>query len=139
MNEQHPSNYAWASQMPYLWAGLIFTLIGALFVLALLYLRPNLDPLILITVVTGVGGSMFTGVAAYLKSSETHSSVNGSLSKWKEDHYEMAHTKGVLAGAKAEQERQEEAQKLKFISEAVPVPAAAKVMIVPQSDVPPQP
>jgi len=98
--------------LSYLWAGIFILISGGLFILAILALRPNLDPLILISTVSGLGITVFSSIAAFLKAQEsgnktasTHKAVNGQLSKWKEEFFALAHAQGVIAGINAEQTR----------------------------------
>jgi hypothetical protein len=102
-----------SSPMPYVWAFLIFFLLIVLFILALLYMRPDLDPLILISAIAGIGASLFTGVAAFMKSQETHLSVNSQLSAWKNEFFAMAHAQGVIVGTITEQARVAEQLRVK--------------------------
>lgn len=99
--------------MPYIWTGLTLFLFAGVFVTTLLYLRPEIDSLLLITTAFGMAGTMFTGIAAYLKSEETHTAVNSQLSAWKQEFFTMAHAEGVIAGAENEQARVAEQLKVK--------------------------
>jgi DMSO reductase anchor subunit len=108
-----------SSMLPYIAAGVILVLIGAIFILILLFLRPKLDELILISTVAGIGGTMFASISALIKSQETHLTVNSQLTSWKNEFFEMAHAKGVIAGTETEQARVAEALRLKVASESV--------------------
>ena len=108
--------------LPYIWAAIIFMLLGGVFILGILFIRPNVDPLILITTVFGMAGTMFTGVAVFIKSQETHSSINGRLAEWKKDFYELARLQGVREGASEEQARV--AEQLHVIT----IPATAAIV-----------
>lgn len=109
------------SAMPYVWAALILFLIAALFIVAILYIRPELDPLILISAILGAFSVLFSSVAAYLKSQETHLSVNSQLTEWKKEFFNMAKSEGLIEGAKTEQARIAEQTRLKMGVAAVPV------------------
>ena len=124
------------NSMPYVWAGLIFFLLGGLFILALLFLRPGLDPLILISSVAGIMGTMFTGVAAYLKSQETHLTVNNQLTTWKAEFFEMAHSKGLLEGTEQEQARVAEQLRVKNLTVPRVTPTATPVIVENPNPVP---
>ena len=112
------------SSMPYVWAGLILVLMSGLFILALLLLRPTLDPLVVITTVLGLTGSIFSSVAAFLKSQETHLTVNSQLSAWKEEFAKMAHAEGAIEGTKKEQERIAEMVRVKALTTPVIIPTS---------------
>lgn len=114
-----PSGYA---SMPYIIAGVVLALIAALFSLGLLFLRPELDALLLITAITGVFGTMFTGISAFIKSQETHLVVNSQLSAWKAEFSRMSRAEGIIAGTQEEQTRVAEQLRIKLDSASV-VPA----------------
>lgn len=93
------------SVLPYIVATTILVLIGVILIGVVLYLRPALDPLVVIGLVFTAVTTILTGVAAFIKSQETHASVNSQLTAWKKEYYELAHTKGEKAGTVEEQAR----------------------------------
>ena len=112
------------SSMPYVWAGLILVLMSGLFILALLLLRPVLDPLVVIATVLGITSTMFSGIAAFLKSQQTHVTVNSQLTAWKAEFFKMAHAEGIIAGVKTEQERIAEITRIKALTAPVIIPVS---------------
>ena len=86
-----------------------------------LYLRPTLDPLLLIVSVFGFLTSIFGGIAAFMKAQETHVIVDGQLSAWKMEHAETNQAEGRLKGIASEQERVAEQKRVAALVPVVPV------------------
>lgn len=105
---------------PYILAVVILVLIGALLVGAVLFMRPNLDPLLLIVSVFGILGTIFTGIAAFMKSDETHRTVNSQLSAWKEEFSAMKRAEGIIAGTETEQKRVAEQKRVEAAGPTTP-------------------
>lgn len=93
------------SAMPYVWAMLILFLIGVILIGLVLYLRPAYDPLLIVSTVFAFIISIGTSIAAFIKSQETHLTVNSQLAAWKREYGAMAHAEGVIQGTKDEQDR----------------------------------
>lgn len=124
-----------STSIQYIAAGLILFLLAMLFIVAILYLRPALDPLLLITTVVGVFITIFTSVASFLKSQETHLTVNSQLSAWKAESTKTAHAEGYIQGALTEQERRAEVDRLRnqpgMERRSGPAPQPPPVVVVP--------
>jgi hypothetical protein len=117
-----------SATIQYVVSALILFLLAALFIIAILYLRPALDPLLLITTVVGVFITIFTSVASFLKSQETHLTVNSQLSAWKAESTKTAHAEGYIQGGIVEQERMAEVNRLRTqpgMERRAPPPVAA--------------
>ena len=94
-----------AGKGPYVWAVVIMTLIGGMLVIGILYLRPQSDPLdVLAQVMKGLAPTT-AGVLAFMKSQETHLSVNSRLDAFMAEHGKASHAEGVIQGAADEQSR----------------------------------
>lgn len=100
------------SKLPYVWASLILFLLGIILVGMVLFLRPQLDPLLVITPVFGFIISIAAGIAAFMKSQETHLSLNGQLTAWKKEFYAMSHAEGIIVGTQNEQARVAEQKRI---------------------------
>jgi len=90
---------------PYLYTTVIIILISAVFFLALLYLRPQIDAVALLGNIAQAALPTIAAVAAYLKSQETHLSVNSRLTDFLREHGEAQRNEGKLLGASGEQAR----------------------------------
>lgn len=89
----------------YVWAVVILVLIGALLVMGILYLRPESDPLdVMGDVLKGLAPTI-AAVLAFLKSQETHLSVNGRLDAFLAEHAKVARAEGIAQGVAEEQAR----------------------------------
>lgn len=94
-----------SSTLSYIVAALIMFLIAVILIGVILYLRPAYDPLV---VISGVGAFMtaFMGIiATFIKSQETHLTVNSQLTAWKAEFKELQQSEGRAQGTKTEQER----------------------------------
>jgi len=100
MPDEKPSN-----AMPYVVSVIILFLLGIILIGGVLYLRPATDPLVVIGVVFGFLISSGASIAAFIKSQETHLTVNSQLTAWKKEFYQMAHGEGVIQGTRDEQDR----------------------------------
>jgi hypothetical protein len=128
-----------SSTMPYIIAIVMLVLIGTIFIGGVLYLRPALDPLILITAVFGFLVPTFAGVAAFMKSQETHLTVNSQLTAWKAEFKALSHAEGVIAGVTGEQERIAEQKRVLALTAVVSVPAGTTIEPVPVTVISPSP
>jgi len=97
--------------LSYVWAVLILFLIGVVLIGAVLFLRPNYDPLIIIGTVGGMITTILGSLLALMKAQETHLTVNSQLTEWKEESTRAAHSEGIIKGTKEEQERVIEEEK----------------------------
>jgi hypothetical protein len=127
MTEEQPKK---TSLAVYFTAAAILTLLGIIFIGMVLFLRPNIDPLIVITSVLAFTTTIGTGVAAFIKSQETHDSVNGKLAAWKKEFFALAHAQGVIDGTEKEQGRMAEKLRLQNINESAPVSSHATPVVV---------
>ena len=94
-----------STNMPYMWASLGMAALAAAFILGILYIRPQADPVLIIG---GVAAGMAPTVAAVLalfKSQETKVMVDGRLSAFIDTASDAAHAKGQIQGAAEEQVR----------------------------------
>ena len=94
------------SYTPYVWAGITMAALGGAFVLLILILRPNADPLVVIGGVVAPLAPTLAAIYALLKSQETHLSVNSRLTAFIEASAEAAAARGQLQGTADEQARQ---------------------------------
>ena len=94
------------AMLPYVWAGITVATLGAAFVLLILLLRPNADPLVVIGGVSAPLIPTLAGVFAVMKAQETHLSVNSRLTAFIQATTDAASAKGQLQGAADEQARQ---------------------------------
>lgn len=81
--------------LPYLVASGLIVLLGCVLVLGIIMLRPTYDPLVVIGAVTGLLAPTLAAIQAYLKSQETHLSVNSRLDAWMKEHGEVKRMEGV--------------------------------------------
>lgn len=93
------------SGQAYVTAVVIGTLIAALMVLGILWLRPNADPLAILGAVGGLAVIVTAQAILFIKSHETGLRINGELSAWKAANTRAAHAEGVAQGTRAEQNR----------------------------------
>jgi len=68
-----------SSRAPYVWAVVILAAIAAVLVIVVLWIRPQADPLDVVSQVAKGLAPTIAGVMAYLKAQETHLSVNSRL------------------------------------------------------------
>ncbi len=92
--------------LPYVWTVLVAFLIGSILIVGVLFLRPALDPLVVITTILGFIISIATSAAALIKTQETHKIVNSELDKWKRTYGAMQRAEGVIEGTDTEREAQ---------------------------------
>ncbi len=118
-----PSDMTPKGIRPYVWAAVIIVLTGALMVLAILMLRPLSDPVDIITRVGGYVAATVGGVLAFMKSQETHLSVNGRLDAFMQEHGQAKLQEGLLKGAAIEQSRAAAEQAAIQVALNTPVPA----------------
>lgn len=112
-----PNTAPAASVMPYIWAAVMMFLVGVILIGMILYLRPTYDPLV---VIGGVGGLMttFVGViATFIKSQETHLTVNSQLTMWKKEFQELKHAEGLIQGTHDEQNRVAEQKRVAALTQ----------------------
>ncbi len=95
-----------SSRAPYVWAVVILAAIAAVLVVVVLWIRPQADPLDVVSQVAKGLPPTIAGVMAYLKAQETHLSVNSRLDAFMREHAAAAHVKGQLQGVADEQARQ---------------------------------
>jgi len=108
--------------MPYIWAIVILVLIGAVFILSILWLRPQSDPLVIISTVVGIVGLILGQVIVFMKTTETHDTVNSRDTEWKSDFAELMRAQGKLQGMIDEQSRVAEQKRILAMTEsATPV------------------
>lgn len=91
--------------MPYIWATLIMFLFGVILIGIVLFLRPSLDPLIVIGVVFAFVSTTSASIAAVMKSHDTYLKVNSQLDAWKRDFLARHYAEGQIAGQGQEQDR----------------------------------
>jgi membrane-bound ClpP family serine protease len=101
------------SVLPYVYTTIILFISGLIFIALVLFLRPTLDPLIVITSVMGFVITISTGIAAFIKAQETHNMVNSKLDAWKKEVIALALAQGKAIGIIKEQERVAEQLKIK--------------------------
>ena len=92
--------------LPYVWAALCFAALGAGLVVVILYLRPNSDPMDVIERVASPLIPTLAAAMAWLKSQETHLSINSRLTEFMRTATDAADAKGQLKGVADEQMRQ---------------------------------
>lgn len=95
-----------SSNVPYLVAVVIMTLLALGAVLAVLVLRPGQDNTQLIATIVGFCVPTTTAILAFMKSQETHLAVNSRLDSFMKQHADSARAEGVIAGIDKEQSRQ---------------------------------
>jgi hypothetical protein len=91
--------------MPYVWAVLGMVALGAFFVLGILYIRPQSDPVLIIGGVAAGIAPTVAAVMSLFKSQETKIMVDGRLSSFIDNASDAAHAKGQIQGAAEEQVR----------------------------------
>lgn len=124
-----PSLTAPSSAMPYVWAAVIVFLVGIILIGVVLALRPQYDPLIIVSSVMGFTLPFCASIFAFMKSQETHLTVNSQLTAWKLEHSRMDHAEGVISGTATEQARIAE-QKLATATAAAAVGSTGKPLPV---------
>jgi hypothetical protein len=92
-------------KMGYLWPVFGMVGCGAFFILGILFLRPNADPLLIIGGVAAGVAPTLAAVLAFMKAQQTKIMVDGRLSAFMEQSSEAAHAKGQIQGAAEEQIR----------------------------------
>jgi hypothetical protein len=92
-------------KMGYLWPVFGMVGCGAFFILGILFLRPNADPLLIIGGVAAGVTPTLAAILAFMKSQETKIMVDGRLSSFIENASDAAHAKGQIQGAAEEQVR----------------------------------
>lgn len=93
------------SKAPYIWSVVVLTLLSCALVMGVLLVRPQVDAMDVITkVLTGLAPTI-AAVLAYLKSQDTHLSVNSRLDAFMTEHAKVARAEGILQGTSNEQAR----------------------------------
>ena len=82
----------------YVWAVVILVLIGASLVMGILLARPQSDWIDVVGNVAKGLAPTIAAVLAFLKSQETHLSVNSRLDAFMAEHAKNAHAEGVIQG-----------------------------------------
>lgn len=98
-----------AGNASYIWAVVVIVLAGLAFLLGVMYLRPQTDPLVLIGGILGALAPTTAAVLSFMKAQQTHLSVNGRLDAFITARGRAAHAEGVLEGI-AQQTAQQTAQ-----------------------------
>jgi hypothetical protein len=104
-----------SSNAPYILAVVILTALAAILVITILWLRPKTDALDAVAQVAKGLAPTIAGVMAYLKSQETHLSVNSRLDAFIRENAKVAHREGQLQGIADERARRDN-------EEAAPAP-----------------
>lgn len=112
------------SILPYLAALIILVLIGVMFILAILYLRPQADVLVVLSAVSASVVGLFGIAANFMKTLETHNTVNDSSTEAFAKVESEAHEKGMREGTEKEQKRV--AQQLLIASATGATPVLSK-------------
>ena len=120
MADSPSTNAGTSSIAPYVVTVAMLLLLGIVLVGLCLYLRPTLDPVVITGVVFAFLTPTFTGIAAFLKSQETHLTVNSQLTSWKSEFYAMSHAEGMLKGASEEQARVAEQKRVAALTPVIP-------------------
>jgi hypothetical protein len=94
-----------STNMPYVWATLGLVALGSAFVLGILYIRPQSDPVLIIGGVAAGIAPTVAAVMSLFKSQETKVMVDGRLSAFIDTASDAAHAKGQIQGAAEEQIR----------------------------------
>lgn len=92
--------------MAYIWAVVVIVSGGGVLIMGILFLRPTIDPLLVIGSVTAALAPTLAGVMAFMKSQETHLSVNSRLDGFIAANSKVARAEGQIQGATDEQRRQ---------------------------------
>jgi hypothetical protein len=79
--------------------------LGAFFILEILYIRPQADPVLIIGGVAAGVAPTVAAILALFKAQETKIMVDGRLSSFIENASDAAHAKGQIQGAAEEQVR----------------------------------
>lgn len=95
---QEPTIVQPPSNLPYVVAAVVMSLIGATFVVGITYLRPTQDNAVLIATVLGFLAPTTMGLMAFMKSQETHLSVNSRLDAFIRNARIAAHAIGRAEG-----------------------------------------
>lgn len=95
----------------YVWAVIILMLLTTIMIMAIIWLRPASDPLIIIAGVMTAMTPTTAAVLALMKAQETHLSVNSRLDEFMNQHAKSAHSEGILQGVQQEQDRTKEKQR----------------------------
>lgn len=93
------------SNTPYLVAVVIMLLMTLGTVMGILLIRPGQDNTQLIATVVGMMVPTIAAILAFMKSQETHLSVNSRLDDFMTEHAARAKTEGLIQGAADEQSR----------------------------------
>ena len=94
------------AMLPYIWAGIVMAALGGAFVLLILVIRPNADPLMVIAGVVAPLIPTLAAICALMKAQETHLSVNSRLTAFMQAATDAANVRGQLQGVASEQARQ---------------------------------
>jgi hypothetical protein len=136
-----PEMVAVKSRASYIWAVVTISAIGALVVLAVLWMRPTADPLAVVLDVSKGVAPTIAGVLAYMKAQDTHLMVNSRLDQFISAQSEVARNLGIAQGAINEQTRVAEIKRLTSIAVAEALAAKTPQQIVveiqPNQAVPP--
>ncbi len=101
----------------YLITIVVMLAMSGMLVLAIIYLRPQMDPLLVVGGVGAIMGPTMTGILSFLKSQETlvqsketNLAVNGRLEAFSGATSVAARAEGIIAGTASEQQRIESAR-----------------------------
>lgn len=100
-----PSAMQPPSNVPYLVAVVVMTLLMIVGILVISIMRPDKDNSIQITMIVGFTTTTTGAILAFMKSQETHLSVNSRLDGFIKQSSQIAHHEGHDEGVAAEQAR----------------------------------
>lgn len=98
VSNQRPSIILPSSSLQYVVAIVVMFIIGSVFCVLLLKLRPLMDPVVVISVVFSLITPTTLSLMGFLKAQETHASVNGRLDNFMINARAAAHAVGVVEG-----------------------------------------
>jgi hypothetical protein len=110
------------SEGKYIWAFVVITLLSFALIILTLLVRPNYDPVDVIIQISKMMVPTMAGVAAYLKSEETHIMINSRLDEFIKNSNLVARAEGAAQGVLGEQKRiAEQVLAAKTIELSVPI------------------
>lgn len=89
---------------PYLLAIVAVILIATILDIFIIWLRPEYDALVVTVAIFGIASPTTVSILAFMKSQETHLSVNSRLEEWIKNAESAARGEGMEAGRLAERD-----------------------------------
>lgn len=121
--------------MSYIVATVIMSFLTIVAIITVLYLRPGEDNTILIGVIIGFNTTTTGSLLAFMKSQETHLSVNSRLDAFIEQSGKVQRAEGKVEGRKDAEEREDELKVAEVTATKLEVRNAASGKILEVSEI----